>query len=109
MTKAITPKDLTSRGKLEDFALIDVRETDEFNKEHIQGSLHIPLAQFLADPKQVKSDKPIIFICRSGRRSEIATQKYLSNFPDATAFNLTGGLLAWRADHLPLEENHDMD
>jgi len=103
MTKAITPSELAKRGQYETFSLVDVREKEEHEEERIKNSSLIPLSSFLADPTLAKPDQPVVFICRSGRRSEVALKAFIAKFPDATAYNLTGGLLAWKAASLPTE------
>jgi rhodanese-related sulfurtransferase len=43
----------------------------------------------------------VIFQCRMGRRSALATEAFLASGYDA--YNLRGGLLAWAEEGLPLE------
>ncbi len=104
MTKAIIPQDLFTMCQNGAVTLIDVREKEEYDEGHIEGSRLIPLVTFLADPILVKPEQPVVFMCRSGKRSERALNAYLIKFPDATAYNLTGGILAWIAASLPIEK-----
>ena len=105
MTKAIIPQDLFKMyqsGAI--VTLIDVREEEEYAQEgHFKGSRLIPLVTFLANPIIVNPEQPVVFMCRSGKRSERALDAFLTKFPDATAYNLTGGILAWKAASLPIE------
>ena len=48
-------------------AIVDVREPHEFAAGHVPEALNLPLSRF--DPRQLPSDKPVVLICRSGRRS----------------------------------------
>jgi len=53
--------------------IIDVRSTGEFNEGHIRGSRNIPLDSIqnrLGDIKKLQ--KPVITVCRSGVRSNMA-------------------------------------
>jgi len=105
MTKAIIPQELFNM--LQNGApvtLIDVREQEEYVEGHIEGSRLIPRVTFLADPILVNPEHPTVFICRSGRRSQEALNAFSAKFPDATAYNLTGGILAWIAASLPIEK-----
>jgi adenylyltransferase/sulfurtransferase len=80
--------------------LLDVREAHELNICSLKNDFHIPLGD-LADRIQELMDhkeKTIIVYCRSGRRSQIATN-YLRANGFSSAFNLQGGILAW-ADNI---------
>ena len=61
---------LQSRGAL----LLDVRESDEYAEGHAPGSTLIPLGQLQHRLQEIDGyqNKPIVLICRSGRRSEQA-------------------------------------
>lgn len=78
----------------EDINLIDVRTDEEYKEGHIKGSENIPLDKI----ENYKGDKnkKIYVICRSGRRSKIAT-KYL-NKNGYNAYNIKGGIIAWKGD-----------
>ena len=88
--------------------LIDVREPDEFAREHIAGATLLPLSRF--DPAQALSKaKPgqrIVMQCKSGRRSadacRLAAPLAAAGLP---VFTLAGGIEAWKKDNLPVELN----
>lgn len=76
--------------------IIDVRENDEWNSQHIPGAIHIPLGQVqsrLAELEQYQG-KPIIMQCRSGIRSARASG-ILTDAGFTDVYNLTGGIIAW--------------
>ncbi|MBG9374648.1 rhodanese-like domain-containing protein [Panacibacter sp. DH6] len=54
--------------------IIDVRSAGEFNAEHINGAINIPLDQVPARTAELEKlgKAPIIFYCRSGNRSGMA-------------------------------------
>ncbi|MFT3970449.1 MAG: molybdopterin-synthase adenylyltransferase MoeB [Micropruina sp.] len=53
--------------------LLDVRGPDEFATERVIGSVNIPLPDLLDGAvESVPDDRPILVICRSGRRAEVA-------------------------------------
>jgi len=73
--------------------LVDVRQDYEWEAGHIEGATHIPLEQLPARAAELDRDRPIVFQCRSGSRSALATQAF--NESGFDAFNLAGGLIAW--------------
>jgi len=78
--------------------ILDVREAAELTGElgRIDGSLHIPLGELRARIAEVPRDKPIICVCRSGRRSaQAATILEKSGVVDVA--NASGGMIRWRA------------
>lgn len=72
--------------------LIDVRTTDEFNREHITNAVNIPLEQI--DTIGYDKDTTIIVYCQTGIRSKEAVEK-LSNMGYTNLYDLDGGLLNW--------------
>lgn len=83
----------------EDFQLIDVRETFEYEMSNING-LNIPLAGLLLEVDQISKDKPVIMQCRSGARSAAALNQ-LEQLGYTNVYNLKGGILAWKAEFDP--------
>lgn len=74
--------------------MIDVREHEEVAHGMIQGAIHMPLGQVPQRLDEIPRDDEVIFICRSGYRSDNACQ-YLSALGFQGATNLVGGMLAW--------------
>jgi adenylyltransferase/sulfurtransferase len=72
------------------FVLIDVREPAEHAAYHIGGEL-IPLAQVVRQ-REFPTDRPVVFYCRKGIRSQIAIQRLAHRFPEADFYNLRGGI-----------------
>ncbi len=96
--KSITAKALRqmiSNG--DDFQLIDVREEEEHFEFNIGGEL-IPLSKIARYKQFVALNKPVIFYCRKGIRSQFAIQKLMNLFPFNNLYNLTGGTEAWKKD-----------
>ena len=81
--------------------LIDVRQDHEFAAGRIAGARHLELTQLAAQAGTVKRDRPVVFYCRSGTRSAVATDAFAQAGFDA--HNMVGGLLAWQAAGLPLD------
>jgi len=81
----------------EDFQLIDVREEEENLEFNIGGQL-IPMGQIANNIAKIATDKPVVFYCRKGIRSQFAIQKLLDKFPFTNLFNLIGGTEAWKKE-----------
>jgi len=84
--------------------VLDVREPAEFTGPlgRIAGSKLIPLGSLNQRLSEIEKDKPVVVVCRSGARSAQATVM-LRNAGYAKVANLAGGMLRWRAQHLPVE------
>jgi rhodanese-related sulfurtransferase len=83
------------------YQLLDVREPYEWEAGHIGGAVHIPLSDVMAGPAQSGLDpgKPVIVVCRSGNRSELAALMLQARGYQAE--NMEGGMEAWAAAGLP--------
>jgi rhodanese-related sulfurtransferase len=86
-----------------DALVLDVREPDEWQAGHIDGALHIPLADLPVRLGEIPtisgiSGRPaaasvLVVVCRSGARSARAVAWLGRNGYDA--LNLDGGMGAW--------------
>lgn len=87
---------------LDDVYILDVRTAAEFTGElgHIEGSNLIPLDELRDRVDEVPTDKPIVTICQSGKRSTMATQILKAAGRDEVA-NIPGGLIQWSRLALP--------
>ena len=75
--------------------LVDVRETNEFEAEHIAGSLLLPLSHFDAEAFPKIPGARIVVQCGIGKRSE-AARKMLVKAGHVNVLNMAGGLAAWK-------------
>lgn len=96
---AQTVKDWYDRNEI---VLVDVRETSEFELEHIAGALLLPMSSFDAEIFPVIPGKKVVLHCAIGKRSE-AAGKMLLGEGHPGAIHLTGGLDAWKAAGFPTE------
>src|ERR1700742_1979415 len=85
-------KDKKEKG--EDFQLIDVREDFEYEMSNLGGVL-IPLGGILIESEKIAKDKPVVVMCRSGKRSAAAIMQLEQQFGMTNLYNLRGGILAW--------------
>jgi rhodanese-related sulfurtransferase len=81
--------------------LIDVRQQHEHDAGHIDGSRLIELAELPGQAQTIDRSLPVIFYCRSGGRSGMATDALSQAGYDA--HNMSGGMLEWHAAGLPME------
>ena len=96
---AKTVKEWYDRNEI---VLVDVRETSEFDLEHIAGALLLPMSSFDAEIFPVIPGKNVVLHCAIGKRSEAAGKMLLSEGHPG-AIHLTGGLDAWKAAGYPTE------
>jgi rhodanese-related sulfurtransferase len=81
--------------------LIDVRQPEEYEAGRIAGARLIELAQLSGRARTIDPDRPVVFYCRSGSRSAMATEALIR--AGFEAHNMAGGLLEWQAAGLPIE------
>jgi rhodanese-related sulfurtransferase len=80
--------------------LVDVREDYERAAGHIAGSRHIQLAQLPAEAASLERERPVVFYCRLGSRSEMAAQAL--RVAGYEAYSMVGGLTRWASEDRPL-------
>ncbi|HEY2259184.1 MAG TPA: rhodanese-like domain-containing protein [Solirubrobacteraceae bacterium] len=101
MPEDYTPQavsELLSRGEIQ---LIDVRAEHEHQAGRIAGGRLIELNQLSGAAGSVDRGRPVVFYCRSGARSAMAAEAFAQAGFDA--HNMSGGLLEWDAQGLPIE------
>jgi len=81
---------------------VDVREPDEWAEGHMPGAIHIPLGDLAQRLKELPGEKPIVTVCRSGKRSLVAVD-ILEAAGRSGAKSLAGGMLEWKKQGLPIE------
>jgi rhodanese-related sulfurtransferase len=77
----------------EDIQIVDVREPFEYEMSNIGGD-NIPLAGVLIESDKIDTEKPVIMVCRTGRRSGVACMQ-LEQLGYTNLYNLEGGLVEW--------------
>jgi rhodanese-related sulfurtransferase len=96
--------DLTSsKGLFEsigDVQIVDVREDYEWEAGRIEGAVHVPLNDLMGGAGEFSADSPLVVVCRSGNRSELATLMLRARGLDA--HNLANGMEEWEQEGLPI-------
>jgi len=79
-----------------DFQLIDVREAYEFDGGNIGGK-QISLGKLAEFVNLIDQNRPVVFLCKSGKRSAKAIERVLAlGAKYSNLKHLKGGLLAWK-------------
>ena len=93
----ITPAELKSRleSGLGDTLLIDVREPEEWEIDHIPEARLIPLQTIPSRANDLPKDVEILIHCKAGMRSARACE-YLMSLGFENVVNVTGGMDAFR-------------
>ena len=96
----------------EDFVLVDVRETYEYEKGHIPDSVLIPRGTLegAADPNNKHRiealysarEKIVVVVCDTGARSALAADT-LQQMGFEKALNLAGGIKLWEAEDYDMQ------
>lgn len=74
--------------------IIDCREQHEWDAAHVDGMTLIPLDTIGQRKGELDKRRPVIVVCRSGRRSLLAARQLAAaGFTDVKSMN--GGLIAW--------------
>lgn len=101
MTTNISPNQAAEMLKAGEAILVDVRDNDMYQAEHIAYAASIPVEQL--NPQQLKAlaeqPKKIIFQCMRGIKS-VQASNLASDLGDRV-YNMEGGLIAWKEAGLP--------
>lgn len=92
--------------------LFDIREQDEYAREHIPGAIALPMTKFDTEVLLGASlgalpgdrEKVGVFHCNSGNRTQLSANFILSS-GFAEIYHLGGGITAWKKAKLPTVVN----
>ncbi|HWV87046.1 MAG TPA: molybdopterin-synthase adenylyltransferase MoeB [Capillimicrobium sp.] len=89
----------------EGIALLDVRETEEWDAGHLPGATHIPRGYLESriDGAIPDRDQRVVIYCASGTRSALAA-KTLSDLGYGHVESMTGGITLWKDRGYPVEQ-----
>lgn len=92
-----------TRAALDDpnVQIIDCREQDEWDAVHVPGTILMPLGMIGQRLGELDKGRPVIIVCRSGRRSLIAARQ-MAQIGFADVKSMQGGLIAWAEQGNPL-------
>jgi rhodanese-related sulfurtransferase len=101
MATDYTPQEVAQLWADGSIQLIDVRQPHEHEAGRIAGTRLIELGSLTQEAGTIDRNQPVVFYCRSGGRSGMATEAFEQAGFDA--HNMTGGMLEWEAAGLPID------
>ncbi len=98
----ILPTEAASKSKNGEAVIVDVREKDEWDEEHIPDAIHLSRGTIELDieEKVPDLDQTIITHCGGGGRSALAAES-LQKMGYKNVRSMAGGFKAWKAMGLP--------
>jgi rhodanese-related sulfurtransferase len=98
----ISPQDAAARSKSGEAVIVDVREKDEWDEEHIPGAIHLSRGTIELDIEEKVPDTNTMIIthCGGGGRSALAAES-LQKMGYKNVRSMAGGFKAWKAAGLP--------
>ncbi len=87
-------KEYIKSHKIDSFQLLDVRQPNEYEREHLPGSILIPLKELVDRKDELDPDKPTLVYCAIGGRSKAGAQ-LLQGQGFKEVYNISGGIKAW--------------
>jgi rhodanese-related sulfurtransferase len=87
----------------EQFRLIDVREDNEWDRDHLPRAIHLGKGVIERDIEQRVPDRnaPIVLYCGGGFRSALAADN-LGKMGYTNVLSMDGGIREWREKSYPL-------
>lgn len=105
MAEMISPQQALRLVQDENAILADVREPDEYARMRIAGARLMPISVLACLPEDEDKERPIIYFCRSGRRTTAGASLLDARGHGRTCI-LEGGILGWKSAGLPLVEQN---
>jgi rhodanese-related sulfurtransferase len=102
MAATLSPAEAAARLR-DGWQALDVRLDHERAEGRIADSSHIELTELSARAAEIDRERPVLVYCRSGSRSGMAVDAL--RLAGYEAASLDGGLLAWVAAGLPVEQD----
>ena len=102
--REVTVDDVKGRlDRNDEFLLIDVREDNEWEREHLPKAIHLGKGVIERDIEQRIPDvnAPIVLYCGGGFRSALAAAN-LGRMGYKNVISMDGGIREWRAKGYPL-------
>lgn len=102
----ISPTDAAAKMKSGNVVLVDVREKDEWDEEHISDAIHLSRGtiELEIEEKVPALDTMVICHCGGGGRSAL-TAESLQKMGYKNVRSLAGGFKAWKAVGLPVSKD----
>jgi rhodanese-related sulfurtransferase len=99
----ISPHDAAAKSKSDEAVIVDVREKDEWDEEHIPDAIHMSRGTIELDIEEKVPDLNAMIVCHcgGGGRSALAVES-LQKMGYKNVRSMAGGFKAWKAVGLPI-------
>ena len=105
MLPTISPRNAFDMLQKGEARLVDIRESSEYAENFIPEARLVPLS--IAENYPLKDadapEKPVIFFCRSGNRTDKNADLLARLAGDTQAWQMEGGLSGWKKEGLPVK------
>lgn len=95
LVRSVSVLELDQLLKDKSVELLDVRNSDEFQQEHIDGIKLIPVNDLRKRMSELDASKTYVTVCKVGQRGYLASRILMAN--GIKAINLSGGMTVWSA------------
>src|SRR6266436_1496473 len=101
----ISPQDAAAKSQSGEAVIVDVREKDEWDEEHIPNATHLSRGTIELDIEEKVPDLNALIVCHcgGGGRSALAAES-LQRMGYKNACSMAGGFKAWKAAGLPIKK-----
>jgi rhodanese-related sulfurtransferase len=98
----ISPSEAAKKSKSGEAVIIDVREKDEWDEEHIPDAIHMSRGTIELEVEEKVPDTNALIVCHcgGGGRSALAAES-LQKMGYKNVRSMAGGFKAWKAIGLP--------
>lgn len=98
----ISPSDAADKLQKHEAIIIDVRDQDDWDEEHIPHALHLSRGTIELDIEETIPDQDALVVCHcgGGGRSALAAES-LQKMGYKNVRSMAGGLKAWKAAGFP--------
>ena len=98
----ISPREAAAKSKSGQAAIVDVREKDEWDEEHIPDAVHMSRGLLELEIENQFPDRNVMIICHcgGGGRSALAAES-LQKLGYKNVRSMAGGFKAWKVAGLP--------
>ena len=98
----ISPTDAAAKSQSGEAVIVDVREKDEWDEEHIPNATHLSRGTIELDIEEKVPDLNALIVCHcgGGGRSALAADS-LQKMGYKNVRSMAGGFKAWKAAELP--------
>lgn len=104
----ISPTEAAAKSKSGEALIVDVREKDEWDEEHIPDAIHLSRGTIELDIEEKAPDTNTMIICHcgGGGRSALAADS-LQNMGYKNVRSMAGGLKGWKSGGLPTKKRKE--